>query len=253
MSSFLLFANYADAQRRTRPVRTKPSMTSPNSPNASRKVVRGELFAIGGGIGFNSIDQTDINRAIRSAKMSANANTPELKTAMEYMGFVSYRFAKYPVSVQLRSTYFTQVTTGSGTGGNYNYDVIGYTFSPLVRYIPFTTSQFDVFIQAGFSYAMLDGKITNATRRVSFSGANFGTLVGAGLDFCFFPNHCIGGEGNYRYLSIDKNKIKSASGQVPYGLHDDTANGRELKNEIGNNISTFLTGLNGIISYTFYF
>lgn len=257
LSSLFLFMNHSEAQRRSRPSssRSRPAMTSPRAANngTNRTVLRGDLWSIGGGIGFNSINQADINKTIRAAKTSGAANTPEMKVAMEYMAFISYRFGKYPVSIQFRPSYFTQTTTGSGTDGNYNYELTGYTFFPIVRYIPLTTAQFDLYVQAGAGYAMMNGKIANATRKVSFSGASFGTVVGAGVDFCFFPNHCIGAEGNYRYLNIDKNDIRSASGQVPYGLHPDSANGRELEDTTGDNISTFLTGLNGIVAYTYYF
>lgn len=255
-SSLFLFVEYSEAQRRRTAPRSRPAMSTPrqHSPTSNRRtVIRGDLFSIGGGIAFNSVNQVDINKTIRAAKTSGSANTPELKTAMEYMGFVSYRFSKYPVAVQFRPSYYTQTTTGSGTGGSYNYDVIGYTFFPIVRYIPWTNENFDFFIQAGAGYAMMNGKITNAARRVSFSGANFGTVIGAGADFCFYPRHCFGAEGNYRYLSINKNDIKSASAQIPYGLDSDTARGRELEDAAGKNISTYLTGYSAVIYYTYYF
>lgn len=216
------------------------------------KVLKGGFYSIGVGIGFGSIAQDGLNQAIKTAKSTSASSTSELSASMEYMGFISYRMPTYPITLQLRPSYYTQSSTGSGTGGNFNYELTGFTVFPIIRYIALSNDLIDFYLQGGLGYAKLDGKITNGARNVSFTGSSFGMQAGIGADFCFFPEHCIGVEGTYRYLPIVRNVNSSGSTLPPDGIGQSTS-GRELENTAGDDIATSLSGVTGIITYTFNF
>ncbi len=216
------------------------------------RALKGGTFSLGVGIGLGSFEQDGLNEAIRAAKTNSGATTGEMNSATEYLGFATYRFANNFVAIQLRPAFFSQVSNGSGTGGSYDYSLNGYSVFPLIRFIPLSNDVIDFYIQGGMGYGKLDGTITNGTRKVSFSGSSFGTQVGVGADFCFFAQHCFGVEGNYRYLPIERNKVTSSSGALPDGISQGALN-RELENSSGDDVSAKLSGISGVVTYSFNF
>ncbi len=211
----------------------------------------GGSLSFGLGIATTSASQEGLNDIIQVVKATEGATVSTLSSGMEYIGHATFRFSNGFVALQLRPTYFTQEESGTGTAGNYNYSLSGLTVFPLVRIIPLSNDFIDFYMQGGLGYANLSGTIKNGPNTVDFKGGNFGAQVGIGADFCFFPNHCFGVEGNYRYLPIPRNIVTGASGTTPTGL---SQAGRDQELEAGgNDVATKLSGISGILMYTFNF
>lgn len=205
----------------------------------------------GFGIALTTAEQTGMNGLINTAKATTNSTASTMSGATEYIGYLTFRFANNFVALQLRPTLFSQSTSGSGTDGSHSYSLDGYTVFPLVRIIPLSNDLIDFYIQGGLGYGKLDGSIKNGATRAEFTGSGFGTQFGLGAEFCFVPDHCFNIEGNYRYLPISRNIVSSASG-LPAGTSQATAD-RELEDANGMDVATSLSGISGILSYTYNF
>lgn len=216
------------------------------------RAFKGGTFSVGVGIGMGSFEQDGLNEAIRNAKSISGATTGEMNSAIEYMGTATYRFANNIVALQIRPTMFSQSAKGAGTGGAYDYELKGFSVFPLIRFIPLSNDIIDFYIQGGLGYGKLDGSIKNGARKVEFGGSSFGTQVGVGADFCFLPEHCFGVEGNYRYLPVERNKVTSSSGALPDGIGQGSVN-HELENTSGDDVGTKLSGITGVVTYSFNF
>lgn len=215
----------------------------------------GGAFSMGLGISLLTAEQNGLNNMLASAKLQApggNVSTSDLNTGYEVSGQFTFHFANGLVALQMRPAYFTQSTTGTGTDGNYDYKLTGFSFFPLVRLIPLSNDIIDFYIQAGLGYGQLNGEITNGPRTSSFKGSGFGTQIGLGADFCFFPEHCFGIEGNYRYLPLQRNIVSGGSAAAPYGASQ-SVSGRELEDASGNDVATTMSGISGNLNYTFNF
>lgn len=211
----------------------------------------GGSISVGFGIGFSTAEQTGINDIIKNAKAANQASTSELKSATEYMFHGTFRFSNGYVALQLRPTLFQQAESGSGTAGSYNYSLSGFTVFPLIRLIPLSNDLIDFYIQGGLGYGKLNGDITNGPTKISFTGSNFGAQAGLGADFCFVPDHCIGVEGNYKYLPIQRNIVTSTSGGLSNNITQSAVDSELEVN--GSDLATQLSGITGIVSYTFNF
>jgi opacity protein-like surface antigen len=225
----------------------------------SKKKGGKNTFAGGGisaglGLAISTADQTGMNSLINSAKANAASSASTFGAATEYVGFVTFRFANNFVALQLRPSYFTQSTSGSGTDGSHEYSLSGFTLFPLVRIIPLTNDIIDFYLQGGVGYAKLDGSIKNGAKQASFSGSSFGLQAGLGAEFCLIPDHCFSVEGNYRYLPISRNVVSSGTGPggLPWGTSQAQAD-RELEDAAGNDVATTLSGISGMISYVYNF
>lgn len=229
----------------------QPEALAAGKKRGGRGAFAGGSLSFGLGYSFSTAEQDGLNQVINNAKVANSATTSELSSATEYIGFATFTFSNNFVALQLRPTLFQQSESGNGTGGNYNYDLNGFTLFPLVRIIPLSNDIIDFFIQGGLGYGKLSGKITNGPTEASFSGTDFGAQVGLGANFCFWPEHCFGVEGNYRYLPIQRNIITSSNGVVSNNITQ-VANGSELEVS-GNDVETKLTGISGILTYTYNF
>ena len=238
---FMLFPPGADAM-----------VSSIHKKSGGKSAFVGGGFSMGLGIAQSNADQSGLNEMIHDAKANSSATTSDFGTGLEYMAHFTFRFSNNFVAIQLRPTYFTQSTDGSGSGGNYDYKLTGYTVFPLVRLIPLSNDIIDFYLQAGLGYGKLDGSITNGTRTASFSGSSFGSQVGVGADFCLFSDNCFGVEGNYRYLPISRNIVSSSSGGLINGASQSQTD-RELENLNGSDVATSLTGISIALTYTFIF
>jgi Outer membrane protein beta-barrel domain len=216
-----------------------------------RSAFAGGALSFGLGYSFSTAEQDGLNQIISDAKVNNSATTSNLSSASEYVGFVTFTFSNSLVAIQLRPTLFQQSESGNGTAGNYNYDLEGFTFFPLVRLIPLSNDIIDFYIQGGLGYGKLSGEIKNGPTEVSFSGTNFGAQIGLGANFCFWPEHCFGVEGNYRYLPIQRNMITSSNGTLSNNITQ-VANGSEFEVS-GNDVETKLTGISGLLTYTYNF
>jgi len=202
------------------------------------------------GIALLSAGQDDINTMIKDSRASNAATTSDMGSAYELFGQYQYRFSGTMFSMLFRPSYITQSTTGSGTGGSYDYKLSGFTFFPMLRMVPLENSFIKFFMQVGVGYGSLSADITQGTSSISFSGSAFGAIGGLGADFCFTPNHCLTVEGNLRYLPIVRNIAGSANGS--FSNLSQASSGQEV--EIANNdLQTTLSGIQGILAYTLNF
>lgn len=218
-----------------------------------RGAFAGGSVSAGFGVGLTNADQSGLNTMIGVANNSTASSIGNLGSGLEFMGHLTFRFSNNLVAFQIRPTYFQMSTSGNGTSGSHNYDLTAFTLFPIVRLIPLTNDIIDFYIQGGLGWGKLSGSITNdGSRKASFSGSNFGMQVGLGADFCLVPDHCFGVEGNYRYLPIERNIVSSASGSLPHGASQATTD-RELEDLNGSDVGTSLTGISGILTYTFNF
>lgn len=219
-----------------------------------RGAFAGGSFSAGLGIAITTADQTGINSLVSAAKATTNSSAGNLGSATEYVGYFTFRFSNNFVALQLRPTLFSQSSSGSGSDGSHSYDLSGFTLFPLVRIIPLSNELIDFYLQGGIGYGKLDGSVENASRKASFSGSSFGMQMGLGAEFCFIPDHCFNVEGNYRYLPISRNIVSSGTGpgNLPYGTSQAQAD-RELEDLNGNDVATTLSGVSGMLSYTYNF
>jgi opacity protein-like surface antigen len=229
----------------------------PTAAHAAKKrggkgAFAGGSMSMGLGIALLTADQSGINGMIKDAKAATNATTGDLSSGYEISGQFTFRFSNNLVAIQLRPSYVTQSTSGSGSDGSHEYKLTGLTVFPLVRIIPLSNDIIDFYLQAGIGYGKLDGDITNGVRTAKFSGSSFGLQAGLGADFCLIPEHCFGVEGNYRYLPISRNIVSSASATAIYGASQ-SAPDRELENSNGSDVATTLTGISGALTYTMNF
>ncbi|MCK6600052.1 MAG: hypothetical protein L6Q37_16930, partial [Bdellovibrionaceae bacterium] len=150
-----------------------------------------------------------------------------------------------------RPSYFTQSATGSGaTIGDYEHSLTGYTFFPLLRLYPLENDFIRFFMQAGVGFGYLKGKVKEGSSSMTYSGSNFGAQAGIGADFCFSPNHCVTIEGNMRYLPIERSIADSVSGTLTGFTQTELS--REVEYD-KNDLTTTLSGIQGVLAYTYIF
>lgn len=221
----------------------------------AKSALAGGSFSMGFGISLLTAEQNGLNSLIASAKAQApggGVSTGDLSSGMEYSGQFTFHFSNDLVSIQLRPSYFTQSASGSGTDGDYSYKLTGFTIFPLVRITPLSNDIINFYLQSGIGYGQLRGDITNGPRNVSFVGSDFGIQIGLGADFCLTPENCFGIEGNYRYLPMQRNIVRSSSALAPYGVSQAIPD-RELEDASGKDIATTMNGISGNLNYTFNF
>ena len=211
----------------------------------------GGSLSVGFGLALATADQSGINSLITTAKATTNSTAGNLSAATEYVGYLTFRFSNNFVALQLRPTLFSQSSSGSGSDGSHSYQLSGLTVFPLVRIIALSNELIDFYLQGGLGYGKLDGTIKNGATSSSFSGSAFGAQIGLGSEFCFVPDHCFNIEGNYRYLPISRNIVSSGSG-LPAGVSQNAPD-RELEDTSGTDVSTSLSGISGLLSYTYNF
>lgn len=210
-------------------------------------------MSIGVGLSTVSAGQDDMNGAIDDA-VAAGANTKNLGSAWEFYANWSYRFSGTIYSFVFRPSYFTQTAEGSGTGGNYDYKLTGFTVMPIFRIYPLENSFIKFFMQTGLGYGSLSGAITAGAKNLDFKGSAFGAMGGVGVDFCFTPSHCLTVEGNLRYMPIERNLTTggncAASGDIP-GISQ--CGGSSEVERKDSDLKTTMSGVQGLIGYTMNF
>lgn len=211
--------------------------------------------AISFGFSIISSQQKDLNSLTEYVNANGGGvSTKSLNSAYDLFAQYMFRFSGSMFGLAFRPSYFTSTATGSGNAiGNYKHELTGYTFFPLLRLYPLENNFIKFFLQAGVGYGSLKGKLTQGTNALEYSGSNFGAQAGLGAEFCFSGTHCIGIEGNVRYLPIERNSVDSLTGTFDSssGLSQ-AANGRELEYN-GSDLATTMSGIQGVISYIFNF
>ena len=213
-------------------------------------------MSLGAELTLASAGQTDLDNLIKSARSNNGASTSELGSLLEISGTWAYRFSGSIVSMMFRPSYFTESTTGSGTPGDYDYALSGFTLFGMTRFTALENKYFKFFLQTGIGWGFASGEITEGSVDLEFSGNNVGFLGGLGAEFCFGgSSHCMSIEGSVRYMPIDRTFVDSVSGSC--SANTDTGlsqclDGEEL--ELGNHdLRVSLSGILGTIGYTYYF
>jgi hypothetical protein len=236
--AFILFSSDAQAQYRGR----------------GGGVSLGGDMSLGLGISTVSASQDGVNGAIDDATNNNGANIKSLGSALEFYANWGIRFSGTTYALIFRPSYFTQSTDGSNSTQSFKYDLSGYTIYPLFRLYALENSFIRFFMQAGVGYGSLSGKITAGSSNVDFKGSAFGALGGIGVDFCFTASHCLSIEGNLRYMPIERNLVSggncTGSSQIP-GVSQ-CSSGSELERK-GSDLSTTMSGVQGLIGYTMNF
>lgn len=213
----------------------------------------GDMF-LGIGISTVSSGQNDLNGAIDDAAVSASANTKNLGSAWDIYANWGVRFSGTSYAFIFRPSYFMQKTEGTGTGGNYDYNLTGYTVFPIFRVYPLENAFIKFYMQGGLGYGSLNGEITAGSKNLQFNGSAFGALGGIGVDFCFTDAHCLSIEGNLRYMPIERNVTTggncAAGGDIP-GISQ--CGGSSEVERGGADLKTSMSGVQGLIGYTMNF
>lgn len=206
---------------------------------------------IGFGLSTISSTQKDINSIIDSVNTTqGGVSTKNLTSAYDIFLQYTFRFTGSMFALVFRPSYFTQSATGSGSIGDYEHSLTGYTFFPLIRLYPLESNFIRFFMQFGVGYGYLKGDVKQGANTMSYSGSNFGGQAGLGADFCFTENHCLTVEGNVRYLPIERNIASSVDGT--FTGFTQTEKSREVEYD-QNDMTTTMSGIQGILAYTYIF
>lgn len=203
--------------------------------------------SFGVGFLFMSPSQNDLNGAIDSINTSQSKSVDKLNTAYEFNGFYQYRFSGSMFAMQLRPSYFMQNASGSG----YDTKLSGFTLFPLLRMYPLENNFIHFYMQTGLGYGRLSGSMSGNGTSVDWAGDAFGAMAGLGAEFCFTPAHCVGVEGNFRYLPIQRNVVTDVSG-TPAGFDATLSKDGELERN-NMDVKTTLSGVQGALVYQMHF
>lgn len=204
----------------------------------------GDTHSFGGGLIVMTPSQDDLDAHIAAVNAANATSLEKFGSAYELYGQYTYRFSSSIFALQFRPSYFMQ------EAGDYNLK--GFTVFPLLKIFPLENNFIKFFLQTGLGYGSLKGSISQANgSSVDFSGGAFGAIFGLGANFCFAGSHCVGIEGNFRYLPVERNIVKSVSG-APTNFSTTPAGGQEL--EIDNHdVKTTMSGIQGGLSYNYMF
>lgn len=221
-----------------------------------------DVFAArGGGSGGHALsfglttigsDQKDLNSIIDYVNTNqGGVSTKRLTSAYDFFGQYTYRFSGSIFALAFRPSYFTESGKGSGgTVGDYEHSLSGFTFFPLLRIYPLENAFIRFFMQGGVGFGYIKGEVKEGANSLSFSGSNFGAQAGLGAEFCFTENHCMTVEGNVRYLPVERNVADNVTGTL--SGFSQVQKGREVEYD-QNDLATTMSGIQGVLAYTYIF
>lgn len=203
-----------------------------------------DTHSVGGGIIVMTPSQDDLDQHITDVNLANGSSLEKFGSAYEVFGHYTYRFSSSMFALQFRPGYFMQEAG--------DYSLKGFTVFPMLKIYPLENNFIKFFLQTGLGYGTLKGEVGYANgASVDFSGSAFGAIFGLGANFCFAGSHCIGVEGNFRYLPIERNIVKSTSGNA---TNFSTAPAASQELEInGHDVKTTMSGIQGGLSYNFMF
>ena len=205
----------------------------------------------GGFLGLAVNSQDDLEQLGKDAEASDNALSVEsMGSGLELAGFYQYRFSGSMWALQFRPSYFMQSADGSGSSSSYEYSANAFTFFPIMKMYPLENSFIGLYMQLGIGFGMVFGDIKEATASTEYSGNSLGYLVGLGVDFCFFQNHCIALEANLRQLSFERLTADSHSGGL--GNLTQAQSGKEVEID-GRDLEVSLSGILTSVGYIYRF
>lgn len=204
----------------------------------------GDTHSFGIGLITTTPSQDDLDSHISAVNAANGTSKEKFGSALEVFTHYTYRFNSSIFALQFRPSYFMQ---DAG-----DYSLKGFTVFPIVRLYPLENNFIKFFMQTGLGYGRLNGEISQGGgNSVKFAGGAFGALFGLGANFCFAGSHCVGVEGNFRYLPVERNIVSSVSGS-PTNFSTTPAADQEL--EIDNHdVKTTMSGIQGSLSYNFMF
>lgn len=214
-------------------------------------------FGLVGGVTQSSQDALNllISRA-NSRSGVGPVTTAALNSAYELGVQYGYRFNGTMFSILFRPSYFLESSTGAGTGGGYNYSVQGITFFPILRMIPLENDFMKFFLNIGLGYGRATSKIEEGTANVEAVGDAFGTLIGLGAEFCITAAQCISLEGNYRYLSMDRNIVTGGTGTSSFSGAGNSLSQADTNKEVeldGDDLKIRMGGMQFLAGYIIHF
>jgi hypothetical protein len=213
----------------------------------------GGSVQLGIGGGLTSSTQDHMNTLISRANTRIGGiTTGSMNSAYEFVTQIGYRYSGSMIALMFRPSYFYQVAKGSGSGGSYNYGVQGYTLFPMLRLYPLENDFMKFYMHFGLGFGQANGSIEEATAKAEFSGNAFGTILGLGSEFCFLGGaHCAFVEGNYRYLTMERNIGTSYTGTFASNSITGSKGGEiEMDNA---DFQTRMGGVQFLLGYAFYF
>ncbi len=203
--------------------------------------------SIGLGAILTTPSQDDLDSHISTINSTQSTSISKFGTGYEFYANYSYRFSGTMFELQFRPSYFMQSTSGN----SYNYSLAAVTFFPLLRVYPLENQYIHFYMQAGVGYGRLSGKLNQPSASVDFAGDAFGALAGLGAQFCA-DVHCFSVEGNLRYLPIVRSIAGSVSG-TPVGFSGSTPTGDQELEYNNSDLKTTLSGIQGVIGYSYMF
>lgn len=210
-------------------------------------------WSLGMFLGLVNSSQDQMNEIIKRSNTGVNGpvSTSQLSSAYEAAPFLQYRFSGTMFAIQFRPSYFYQKEDGSGSNGSYGMSVTGFTLFPMLRLYPLENDLMKFYMQFGLGYGRVNGEINQGSgNSVKFASGSFGTLFGMGAEFCFTPDHCLNLEGDYRYLSFERNVVTSSSGAA--GELSNNTKGQEVEMD-NSDLSVRMGGLMFLAGYTMKF
>ena len=215
---------------------------------------KGGGASLGFGLNLTTADQGDMDRLIDAQNVAQGGiSTSSFGSALEFSAHWEYRFSGM-LALQFRGTYFTQDSTGSGGGLDFDYSVTGFTLFPIMRWYLLESSVLAFYGQVGIGWGFASGDITEGAGQLSYSGNASGFMGGIGAELCFVANHCMAIEGNFRYLPVERTTVDSRNaGALATGTAlTQAGDGQEL--EIGGrDLAVSMGGIQGMIAYIFRF
>lgn len=228
-------------------------------------LIASPAFAVGGGggnfqlglsAGTINADQEHMNTLIsRANTREGGISTGSLNNAYEAAGTFGYRFNGSIIALLFRPSFFYQKSEGTGSSGNFNYSNIGFTIFPIGRIYPLENEFMKFFMQFGLGYGRSNGSIEEGSAKAEFVGDAFGTVFGLGSEFCYAGTHCLVVEGNYRYLTIERNIATSVTGTFS-STSPASLSQAEIHKEIemdSTDLHVKMSGLQFLLGYSFYF
>lgn len=229
------------------------ALTVLSSSLAHAKGGTGGGSSIGIQLGVTASSQEHMNTLIQRANSRVGGiSTNSLNSAYEVSGTYGYRFDGSIIALLFRPSFFYAKADGSGGGQPYNYGVTGFTIFPMMRIVPLENDWLKFFMQVGVGYGRSNGSIEEGSAKVEFEGSAFGSQAGLGAEFCYTANHCATIEGNYRYLTMERNTVTSTSGTFASGSLSQNAAGQEVEMD-GTDLAVRMSGLQFLVGYTYNF
>ena len=222
--------------------------------HAARGGGGGGSFQLGVVGGLTNTTQDYLNLLQSRANTRAGGiSTGALNSAYEAGLQAGYRFSGSMTALLLRPTFFYQKASGGNSGGDYNYGVTGFTVFPILRLYPLENDLMRFFVQFGLGYGRSTTTIQEQTSELTAVGNAFGTLMGMGAAFCFNDTHCITVEGNYRYLTMERNVVSDTNGPT-FNTNGISQGGKNQELEMdGDDVFIRMGGMQFLFGYTINF